>query len=166
MCALLSRFFSWGKVAPISTKLPLWFALSLWAPFGAAQSNLGELLDAGAKKLTVEEFKDEVVQRVIVGPTATGGKLEVLYAQTGVIQGIGTYTELTSQKLAPISGEWTTDNNGRVCTSMTIGSGAGPVTAVMLPPRCQFWFKSAQQYFLSDSDSDRGTKVLRRTIKQ
>jgi hypothetical protein len=163
MYLLMSRYFSWAKTMPLSTKLVLMLVVLLCAPLATAQSNLGELLDAGAKKLTVEEFKNEVAQRVIVGPTATGGKLELLYAHTGVIQGLGTYMDVTSQRLATISGEWTTDDNGRVCTSMTIGGG---VTAMMLPPRCQFWFKYAEQYFLSDSDSDRKARVLRRTLKQ
>ena len=35
-----------------------------------------------------------------------------------------------------------------------------------LPPRCQFWFKLGDTYFLSDSDTDRSAKVLSRTIKQ
>ena len=35
-----------------------------------------------------------------------------------------------------------------------------------LPYRCQFWFKHVEQYFLSDSDSDRRTRVLSRTVKR
>ncbi len=35
-----------------------------------------------------------------------------------------------------------------------------------LPPRCQYWFKLGDKYFLSDSDSDRSAKVLSRTVKQ
>jgi hypothetical protein len=130
-----------------------------------AQSNLGELLDAGAKKLSVDEFKEEVVQRVLVGPTPAGGTIEVLYARTGVIQGVGRYSDVTA-RLAPISGEWTTDDSGRVCTAMRIGAVGGAIGGVMLPARCQVWFKYRDQYFLSDSDTDRSVKVLGRTVKQ
>jgi hypothetical protein len=137
--------------------------LVLWVPLAAAQSNLGELLDGGAKKLSAEEFRQEVVQRVIVGPTLSGGSLEVMYASNGVIQGQGTYGTIT---LAPISGEWTIDDNARICTSMRIGGGSGTGGGVALPSRCQFWFKHAEQYFFSDSDSDRRARVLRRTVKQ
>jgi hypothetical protein len=163
----MSRIFCQEKAVPLPTMLPLAFALLLWAPLAVGQSNLGELLDAGAKKLSVEEFKEEVVQRLIVGPTASGGNLEVVYAHTGVIQGLGRY-EGSSPWRASISGEWTTGDNERVCTSMRIGGGSGPGTGfgVMLPPRCQFWFKYAEQYFLSDSDSDRSARVFRRTVKQ
>ena len=69
--------------------------------------------------------------------------------------------------MAPISGEWTIDDKGRVCTSMRVGGAMGAAMAVtMLPPRCQTWFKLADQYYLSDSDSDRQARVLRRTLKQ
>jgi hypothetical protein len=148
----------------LSAKLRLGTVLLLCASLAAAQSNLGTLLDAGAKKLSPEEFKEELVLRTIVGPTATGGSLEVMYANSGVIQGIGNYGAVP---IAPISGEWKVDD-GRICTSMRIGVSPGGAASglVMLPPRCQFWFKYNEAYFLSDSDSDRSAKVLRRTVKQ
>src|SRR5271169_76590 len=77
------------KAMRVPTKAPLRFALLFWAPLAVAQSNLGELLDAGAKRLSVEEFKQELVQHVIVGPTLSGASLEVMYASNGVIQGSG-----------------------------------------------------------------------------
>ncbi len=40
-----------------------------------------------------------------------------------------------------------------------------PRPGVNLPPRCQFWFKRGDQYFLSDSDSDRSARVLHRSVK-
>lgn len=46
------------------------------------------------------------------------------------------------------------------------GGGGGYANPVTLPARCQVWFKYADQYFLSDSDSDRSARVLRRTLKQ
>jgi hypothetical protein len=167
MRSLMSRLFFCEKSVPKHTRLPLGFAIFVWLPMAIAQSNLGELLDAGAKKLSGEEFKQELVQRVIVGPTASGGTHEVIYTTTGMVQGTGSYAAL-NLSVAPISGDWTLDDNGRICTSMRIGTGGGasPGLGTTLPPRCQFWFKYADQYFLSDSDSDRRARVLRRTIKQ
>ncbi len=50
---------------------------------------------------------------------------------------------------------------------MQIGGGpGGAVSGVALPGRCQVWFKYGNQYFISDSDSDRSARVLRRTLKQ
>jgi hypothetical protein len=37
---------------------------------------------------------------------------------------------------------------------------------VVFAPRCQVWFKHGEQYFLSDSDTDRRARVLLRTVKQ
>jgi hypothetical protein len=59
----------------LPTKLRLGFALLLCAPICIAQSNLGELLDAGGRMLSPDEFKQELVQRLVVGPTPTGGLL-------------------------------------------------------------------------------------------
>lgn len=157
--------FGQEKGVPRFTKLPLSLALLLWAPLAASQSNLGALLDAGAKKLSAEEFKEQLVQRVIVGPTAAGGETEVMYARSGVIAGTGNFQDVAAVLLVSISGEWTLDDNGRVCTAMRIIGRPSPISGVMLPPRCQFWFKYKGDYFISDSDSDRSARVLRRTLK-
>jgi hypothetical protein len=141
------------------TSLPLGFALLLWAPLVMAQSNLGELLDAGAKVLSAEEFRNEVVQRVIVGPTLAGGRIEVLYSTKGSIQGVGIPRTAPTRSATPVNGEWKIDENGKICTSMVIGD-------TFLPYRCQSWFKSGDQYFVSDVDSDRKARVLLRTVKQ
>jgi hypothetical protein len=139
-------------------------AIALWlcAPLALAQDKLGELLDAGARKLSAEEFRQELVQRVIVGPTMSGGTLEVLYANSGEIQGRGIAVASTSFTPTPVSGEWRIGDTGKICSSMQLGG----TNTVILPSRCQSWFKLADQYFLSDSDSDRQARVLRRTIKQ
>jgi hypothetical protein len=152
---------------PLPTKLPLLFAFLLFAPIAVAQNNLGELLDAGAKMLSAAEFKEEVVQRVIVGPTPSGGKLEIMYATNGMIQGRGSHPLATGNTQSTISGDWKIDDSGRICASMQIGGGpGGAVSGVALPGRCQVWFKYGDQYFISDSDSDRGARVLLRTLKQ
>jgi hypothetical protein len=159
--------FSREKTVPRFTKLPSALALLLWSPLAAGQNNLGELLDAGAKQLSAEAFKQEVVQRVLVGPTPTGGDLEVMYTTNGLISGKGTHTLFTGIALAEISGEWKIDDSGKICTSMRIGGGTGgAVGGVMLPARCQYWLKYSERYFISDSDSDRSARVLRRTLKQ
>ena len=65
--------------------------------------------------------------------------------------------------LVQVSGDWTVDESEKICTAMKIGSANGTIT--ILPSRCQFWFKLGDAYFLSDLDSDRRAKVLRRTFK-
>ena len=151
------------------TRLLIWVELLLCAPLAIAQSNLGELLDAGAKMVSAEQFKQEVVQRVIIGPTASGGTIEVMYTASGSIIGTGTpYTAPAvpyGSTYMPVSGEWRIDDNGRVCTSMRISAHAGAAGGVALPPRCQVWLKYGGQYFISDSESDRRVRVFLRTVK-
>jgi len=158
MSSTTSHYFSWVKAVPLSTTIPLGVVFLLWAPLAVSQNNLGELLDAGAKKLSPEEFRLELVQREVVGLTDVGGSLEVMYASNGQVQGQG--TGRFTPRLVYLSGEWKIDDNGAICTSMRTEGGAA------LPYRCQFWFKQAGEYFLSDSDSDRRMLVLRRTVKQ
>ncbi|HKS95378.1 MAG TPA: hypothetical protein VJV74_04505 [Terriglobia bacterium] len=131
----------------------------LLAECAVAQSKLGELLDAGASKLSADEFRQELVQHLIVGPTAAGANLELMYVSDGRIVGKGTDPLFTGIPYSAVGGEWKIDDSGKVCTSMRIGN-------VTLPSRCQSWFKYKDQYFLSDSDSDRQARVLVRTIKQ
>ena len=150
-----------------ASRVLLTFGALMWAPFTVGQATLGALLDAGAKPVTVAQFRDEVVQRLIAGPTPTGGRLEVIYTGDGRLQGTGTQTATTSSipPWAPIAGDWSSDDSGRICTSMRVGvTSAG--TSVLLPKRCQYWFKLDDKYFFADSDTDRSAKVLSRTIKQ
>jgi len=126
-----------------------------------AQSTLGEILDAGAKKITAADFKRDVVQRALVGATNAGASLEVMYAANGSIAGRGADPLDPQGTFRPVSlsGTWTIDETDRVCAAMR----AGPV---IFPQRCQFWFKLDGAYFISDSDSDRRAAVLRRTVQQ
>jgi hypothetical protein len=68
MRSLLSRLSSCATSVPKPTRVLLGITILLWVPIAVAQSNLGELLDAGAKKLSPEEFREDVVQRMIAGP--------------------------------------------------------------------------------------------------
>ena len=74
---------------PRMTTLPLLIALLGWAPGVVAQTTLGELLDAGATRLSAEEFRQEVVGRTVVGPTMAGGTQEIMYARSGIVAGTG-----------------------------------------------------------------------------
>jgi len=131
-----------------------------------AQSTLGELLDAGAKKITPTEFKRDVIQRTLVGPTNTGAPLEVMYVANGSIAGMGGNpldTAGSYRQNVPVSGAWMIDETERICTAMQVAPPQGGVTT--LPQRCQYWFKMGDAYYISDSETDRHAKVLRRSVK-
>jgi hypothetical protein len=156
---------------PLS-KLSVLFSFVLWAALATAQNNLGALLDAGATRLSAEDFRKQLVQRAIVGPTPAGLMLELIYTVNGIVEGSGTLAmgASTPSSRARVSGEWKIDENARICTSMKfsyVGGGSSIIGAGggYLPPRCQYWYKLGDKYFLSDSDTDRSAKVLSRTIK-
>ena len=132
-----------------------------------AQSKLGEVLDAGATLLTVDEFKAQLVQRTLEGPTPTGGHIELMYVSNGTIQGTGASPLHPSSAPGnmPYEGDWTSGENGTICSSFRYRS-AGGGAAGNLPLRCQYWFKLGDRYFVSDSDYDRQARVLVRTLKQ
>jgi hypothetical protein len=154
---ILNRFWQVPTVRQMA-RLPLMLIVLLWMPLAVAQNTVGELLDAGATRISAEDFKRDVVQHTIVGPTSQGGQLELVYAGDGQIQGLG--TGRFTMRDVPLSGEWKMGAGGAICTSMRSGGG------IALPYRCQTWFKLAENYFISDSDSDRYAPVLRRTVKR
>ena len=159
----MSRLFYEEKAVPLPTKLLLGLALLLLVPFAVAQNDLGELLDAGARKLSAEEFRQEVTQYILVGDVPAGGRMELMYASSGVIKGVSSLLTGVPQGAVTaggqIDGVWNIDDSGRTCTSMVVGR-------TFLPLRCQFWFKYKQDYFIADSDSDRSARVVRRRVKQ
>jgi hypothetical protein len=151
------------RTALRSLRLPL-AMLWLWSPWALAQSDLGQVLDAGGKRLTLEEFKQELVQRSLIGPTPTGGSLELMYTRSGRIQGVGSPPGTAVLMFRPYNGTWAEGENESVCSTLLVMAGTGS-TGLTLPRRCQFWFKVGERYYLSDSDSDRSAKVLLRTVK-
>src|SRR5262252_7957567 len=136
----MARPFNKERPVSLLAKLLLGLALLLLPPLVVAQNNLGELLDAGARKLSGEEFRQDVVQHTIVGTTASGQRLELMYATSGVIQGrseanaAGTNIGAGINILSALDGAWTIDESGKICASMVI-------QRVILPFRCQYWFK-------------------------
>ena len=150
----------------LSPRPSLSLALLLYVSAAVAQSNLGELLDSGAKKLSPEQFKDEIVQRIVVGPSPTGVTFEVMYAESGNIAGTSGSNVVGVNRIFPVSGAWSLDDSGRVCSEFNLFTFTGPNQGTLLPKRCQSWFKLSGVYFVADSDSDRQARVLRRTLKE
>jgi hypothetical protein len=143
-----------------------------WISVAFAQTNLGGVLDAGGRQTTADEFKRDVVGRVMRGDTSTripwggtglvGGTLELVYLSAGGVRGAGQASPTGGSRGGgasfTVEGSWTIDERGRICTSMQMG-------AVVLAPRCQFWYVRDKTYFLSDSDSDRSARISSYTIQ-
>jgi len=145
---------------PHTTRLLSIVLLTLWAPLAAAQSKLGELLDAGANKMSLEDFRRELVQRALVGPSPVHGNLEMMYTTSYKISGRATFMAFAHVATGfDLEGEWSIGDNGSICSSMAINK-------TTLPKSCQYWFKRGDTYYLADSDIDRQARVLPRTIKR
>lgn len=128
-----------------------------------SQTNVGQVLDSGATKLSAAEFRKEIVGRYIVAQGVRGSQ-EIVYLETGGIRGSGEAVEwemaggMGSAGMFSIEGTWVIDTQDRVCQSIRMGR-------TVLAPRCQFWFKKSDKYFVADSDTDRSARVLVRTLK-
>ena len=138
-------------------------SLTVCASRAFAQANLGELLDAGAKQISADEFRRDLVGKVLVGPGPTGNALELMYLDSGEVQGVGA-NSMMSGVFAPhvqygIRGSWKAEDPAQICASMWIGN-------VTLPARCQYWYSFDGRYYQSDSDFDRSARVFPRTIKR
>jgi hypothetical protein len=143
-------------------------AVALPAQPASGQTTLGELLDAGAAPLSVEDFKREVVQQILVGRTGGGAELELMYAENGSIVGHGTpptnVSAVATQR--SLTGQWSAGSEGKICTVILFQEQHVMRSPAPSAPRCQYWFKLGDAYYISDSDTDRRAKVLRRTLKQ
>jgi hypothetical protein len=141
--------------------LPL--ALGLWSTATAAQTNVGELLDAGAKPLSAAEFREQIAQHIVSGALRSGTDMEIMYARSGVL--IGEAWNRGDYRRLNIGGEWKIDDKDRVCASINFGGG-GYTGQIRLPVGCEFWFKLGDKYFVADSDYDRDAKAVVRTLKR
>jgi hypothetical protein len=121
-----------------------------------AQNSLGELLDAGWKKLSKEQVVATLSGATVTGPTRGGGQREYAYKADGTLSG---FLESAKGKGAAVVGTWTVDDNGKLCSELRV---RGTVDQV-----CAFLFAiSTDQFYASDSDTDRSSPILKRTIKK
>src|SRR5262249_49416797 len=132
-------------------------ALAIGVSPACAQTKLGQVLESGATKLTADEFRQEIVGRFVEGPGRAApeprqGNEEIIYLNDKSIRGSGSAANLGGAtgggQTYGIQGTWTIDAQGRICQSLRAGT-------VVLAPRCQYWFKQSDRYYVSDSDIDR-----------
>ena len=123
-----------------------------------AQNSVGEVLDAGGKKLTKDEFVAAIVGSNITGPTQVGGQVQVNYKADGTFSGNVTSPQ---GKNGGRYGTWTIDDSGKLCTDATTS-----VYGTRQDQGCAFLFKLGDQYFVAIDSDDRGARVLQRTIKK
>jgi hypothetical protein len=124
-----------------------------------AQTNLGELLDAGGKKLSRQEAEAALTGATLSGETQNGSVFQSDYKADGTYS--GSFTSPQNKRNGTTFGKWTVDDAGKVCIDGTIRLYENQ------PQKgCLFYFKNGDQYYISTSDSDRGASVAKRAIKK
>jgi hypothetical protein len=131
-----------------------WFGSSL----AVAQNTLGELIDAGGKKLSKEQVVTALSGAQVAGPTTGGGQREVVFKADGSYSG---NVETTAKQGFGVVGTWTVDDGGKLCTE---GHQSGK--RATREGGCNYYFVHLDQYYVTPSDSDRSSPVLKRTIKK
>ena len=123
-----------------------------------AQNTLGEVLDAGGKKLTKKEILAVVAGASVSGPTQAGGSMQAEYKSDGTFSGSD---QTAGGKGRGRFGTWKVDDSGMYCTEVTITGGRPEPSK-----SCGYLFKLGDQYFVSVESDDRGARVMARTIKK
>ena len=131
--------------------------LCVWSAAALAQNTLGELLDAGGKKMSKAEIMNAVSGAQVSGPTTAGGTSSYDFKADGSYSGNG---QGSRGKAWGLIGTWTVDDSGKVCTEYTLSGAGGKDTY------CYFYFVASNEYYWSESDSDRGSRIVKRTIKK
>lgn len=120
-----------------------------------AQSTIGELLDAGAVKLSREQVVAGLSGTKIVGITSTGrAEMNIDLNADGTLSGV--VTSLRNASTSGSVGKWTVDENGRTCIDETLTAWS------MRHQECFFSYRLGDQSYRTVSDSEeRGTVVVK-----
>lgn len=127
-------------------------ALGLVANLASAQSNLGELLDKGAKKMLKEDYAAMAPFRVQYLWPQGGGEGDLVYKADGTLAGTEYHWPSSSQ--SPAVGSWTVDDGGKWCIKKTMAAWKANTDV------CWYSFRLGDDFFGGLSD-DRTAKVFK-----
>ena len=123
-----------------------------------AQGTLGELLDAGAVKLSKQQVLETVIGANVSGRTRAGGTQHTDYKSDGTYSGSYAGTGIYS---AGYFGKWTLDDTGKLCIEGQAGLKGTPSAG------CVCYYRLADQLYIGpDEESNRSGSVLMRTVKR
>lgn len=122
-----------------------------------AQSNLGELLDMGAKQIPKDELVSLLSGLTMSGESFTnqGGTIRFEYMADGTVSG-GLRT--ADGREFPSKGTWKVDDSGKFCREMTRANGTRWGD-------CRYFFKLADVFYAAETN-DRGTKIEKRLFEK
>src|SRR5882724_511714 len=124
--------------------------IGLTSTAALAQNSLGELLDAGAKKLSKEAVQSALSGAHVSGKSTSGAATEYFYKADGYFSGNLQNSE--GWKSGAV-GTWSVDNSGKLCSEWTLTVNSKKLKG------CGFIYAKADEYYYTESDSDRTAPI-------
>ena len=127
-----------------------------------AQSTVGDLLDAGAVKLSKADIMATIVGANVSGPTQAGGINQTDFKSDGTYTGAYQGSPGAGRgQSGGYFGKWTLSDEGKFC----LEGSAGP--AARANSSCLFYFRLGDQLYVAvDADAGRTSAVLKRMVKR
>ena len=131
--------------------------LGLTGTAALAQSSLGELLDGGAKKLSKDAVKSTLGGTHVSGKSVTGADTEYDYKADGYFSGNLKTSDGWSSGAV---GKWTVDDSGKLCSEWTLTVNSKRFSG------CGFLYAKGDELYYVESDTDKGAKIYKRSVKK
>ena len=131
--------------------------LALTSTAALAQNSLGDLLDGGAKKLSKEAVQSALSGAQVSGKSTTGADTEYEFKPGGSFSG---NLQNSEGWRTGVVGTWSVDEGGKLCSDWTLAKNSKKFKG------CGFLYAKADQYYYSESDSDRSAPIYKRVIKK
>lgn len=136
-----------------------WMVVSacIFSGVAMAQSNLGELLDMGARQIQKDELVSLLSGLTMSGESFTtpGATIRFDYLGDGTVSG---YSRTATGQESRSTGKWTVDDSGKFCRAMTRQNG-------QRWGDCRYFFMHADTYFAAETN-DRATKIEKRIFEK
>ena len=131
--------------------------LGLTTTAALAQNSLGDLLDGGAKKLPKEAVQSALASANVSGKSVTGADTEYQYKADGSFSG---NLQNSEGWRTGVVGTWSVDDGGKLCGEWTLTKNSKKFKG------CGFLYAKPDQYYYSESESDRSAPIYKRVIKK
>jgi hypothetical protein len=130
--------------------------LLLFGGAAMAQSNLGDLLDKGAKKLGKEDYLAMMPFKVKYVWPNRGGEGDLVFNADGTLS--GTEFHYPSRSESPAVGTWTVDDGGKWCIKKSMAVWNSKTD------QCWYSFRQGDDYWGTFSDTDRAARLVQTKI--
>jgi hypothetical protein len=141
------------KVNKITAVIAPWLITFSLTAIAQQPATVGDLLDKGGVRLGAAEVKQVLNGATVTGLQASNNlPFKLTHKEGGNAEGHGSTTAMY------VSGTWSINNEGQVCTNLRSNSGTRLGT-------CSYYFKLDNSYFIAPSD-EKVSSLLARDIKR